>query len=659
MQRESSAYAYKLIMKHYTNISKFEVVFKQDFEYNRYGKHGEERMGRRKLLFIAVIVLLVLTTYLNSVRNGFVYDDSVLVVGNRYEESKPLLYPFIGALSGGAYRPLRDVSHAIDRIIWKEDPMGHHITSVLIHALAALVVFQIGLCMFGEVMPARRQASCAHLPGERGSAVWPAFLAAIFFGLHPIQTECVSWISGRRDILCGLFYLTGLLMFIRYYLSGRKYYIAAVVVCYILSLSSKEMGVTLPLILILYGYFFMRERKKSKSRMKYIYVSLLVVAVVFSMLTLDVSTGQKRTALYGGSRYLTSLGMLGVVVEYMKLLVFPVGLCAEHMVSIPKTIREPAVLVSLLMVTIIVAIGAVSFRKNKAVSFCILWFFITLLPVSNVIVPVGNMMAERYMYIPSIGFCLLAGYLVWRVRSSRLRRAGVLAVALVSALIISYSFLTITRNRDWKDDFTLWAKTARQAPASTRPLYNLANAYARRDMYDIAIVRYKELILMNPYRVEYHNNLGHVYDEKGAYDKAREQFKIASRLAPLSGAVHNNLGIEYGKEGKDEEALKEFRKAVSLEPGNSRFHYDLAVACEHQRKLRKALYHYGEAVALDPFHVQALNNLGCVYFKIGKPDEARLAWQKVLEIDPDFGKASRNLKMLRDRVRVEGGEQVE
>jgi tetratricopeptide (TPR) repeat protein len=592
----------------------------------------QHRMQRERLLFAAVIVLVVLVTYLNSIRNGFVYDDSMLVVENRYEETRPLLSPFIGALSGGAYRPLRDVSHAIDRLIWKQDPMGHHITNVLIHALAAVVVFQIGLCIFREVMPEGRE-----------SAVWPAFLAAIFFGIHPIQTECVSWISGRRDILCGLFYLAGLLMFIRYYLSGRKYYIAAIVVCYVLSLSSKEMGVTLPLALILYEYFFMRKREglaQSKSRMKYIYVSLLVVAVVFSMLTLDVSTGQKRATLYGNSRYLTSLGMAKVMVEYIKLLIFPIDLCAEHMISIPKTIREPAVLGSLLIAAAIVVISAVSFKKNKIVSFCILWFFITLLPVSNVIVPVGNMMAERYMYIPSVGFCLLLGGLIWRVRRKRV------AVALVSVLIISYSCLTIIRNRDWKDTFTLWDKTARQSPGSTRPLYNLANAYARRDMYDMAIVRYRELISINPYRALYHNNLGHVYDEKGLREEAREQFEIAARLAPLSGTVHNNLGLMYRKRGKDREAIREFRKAISLEPGNGRFHYDLAVTYEREGKIRESLYHYGEAVALDPSNVQALNNLGCIYFKIGMFDEAKSSWEKVLEINPDFKMAKDNLEQL-------------
>jgi Flp pilus assembly protein TadD len=592
-------------------------------------------MRKTNFLFIAAIILLVLVTYLNSIRNGFVYDDSMLVVENRYEETKPLLYPFIGALSGGAYRPLRDVSHAIDRIIWKQDPMGHHITNVLIHALAALVVFQIGLCIFPEVMP-----------GGREPAVWPAFLAAIFFGLHPIQTECVSWISGRRDILCGLFYLTGLLMFIRYYLSGRKYYIAGIIVCYFLSMSSKEMGVTLPLVLILYEYFFMRERRKSKSRMKYIYVSLLVVAVVFSMLTLDVSTGQKRTSLYGGSRYLTSLGMLKVVTKYIKLLVFPVGLCAEHMVSIPKTIREPAVLVSLLIVTVIVVIGAMSFRKNRAVSFCILWFFITLLPVSNVIVPVGNMMAERYMYIPSVGFCLLLAFLVWKVRSSHLRRAGVLAAVLVSVLVISYSSLTIIRSRDWKDAFTLWTKTVRQSPNSARAQLNLGIGCCRVGRSEDAVVHLLKAVAISPGWVKCHITLGHVYVQTGLLEEAKRAFETAIRLDPSSAIAHINLGLVYELKGNWEEAIKEKKKAVALEPDKAFFHYSLACVYEGQEKLREALYHYGQAVMLDSSNIQALTNLGCVYLKIGMFDEAKSCWRKVLEIAPDFKIAKDNLKQL-------------
>jgi Tfp pilus assembly protein PilF len=597
-------------------------------------------MRKTNFLFVTVIILLVLITYLNSIRNEFVYDDSVLVVGNRYEKTKPLLYPFIGALSGGAYRPLRDVSHAIDRIIWKEDPIGHHITSVLIHALAAVVVFQIGLCMFGEIMPARRMARPA------GRAVWPAFLAAIFFGIHPIQTECVSWISGRRDILCGLFYLTGLLMFIRYYLSGRKYYIAAVVVCYIWSMSSKEMGVTLPLVLILYEYFFMRERKKSKSRMKYIYVSLLVVAVVFSMLTLDVSTGQKRVSLYGGSRYLTSLGMLKVVVEYIKLLIFPVDLCAEHMVSIPKTIREPAVLVSLFLVMVVVVAGVVSFKRNKAIAFGILWFFITLLPVSNVIVPVRNMMAERYMYIPSVGFCFLLGALIWKVRLAQLRQAGTLAVALVSVLIVSYSCLTIIRNRDWKDTFTLWTKTAHQSPNSARAQLNLGIGCCKIGRPEDAVAHLRKAVAILPGSVKCHTTLGHVYLQTGLLEEAKQAFETAIRLDPSSAIAHLNLGVVYEHEGRGDEAIMEMKKAVMLESDNALFHYSLACVYEGQGKLRNALYHYGQAITLNPSYVQALNNMGCVYFKAGMFDKARVVWQKTLEIDPDFKMAKDNLKQL-------------
>ena len=378
-------------------------------------------MKKSNFLFISLIVFIILITYFSSIRNEFVYDDWDLVVRERYEKGKPLLYPFVGALRGGAYRPLRDVSHAIDCSIYGRDPMGHHITNIFIHIGNSIIVFHIALSIFlksGTISNFSR-------------AVLPAFLTSVLFGIHPIQTECVTWISGRRDILCGFFFFLGLLMFIKLSSQRKKYYIPGIIFCYLLSLSSKEMGVTFPLVLILYDYLYSRSsrfvvnRPNSENRMsnttgnrqyrlntKPLYISLFILAIAFSLLTLDVSTGQKRETFHGESRYLTTLAMAKVAAEYIKLLFFPVNLCVEHIVSVPETVQEPVVLVSLFIVAAILALGIVTLKKNKLISFGIFWFFITLLPVSNILIPIGNMMAERYLYIPSVGFCILAGRLI-------------------------------------------------------------------------------------------------------------------------------------------------------------------------------------------------------------------------------------------------------
>ena len=392
-------------------------------------------MKKSNFLFISLIVFIILITYFNSIRNEFVYDDWDLVVREKYEKGKPLLYPFVNALRGGAYRPLRDISHAIDRLIWGEDPMGHHITNILIHTGNSIIVFYIALSIFlksGTISNFSR-------------AVLPAFLTSVFFGIHPIQTECVTWISGRRDILCGFFFFLGLLMFIKLRSRRKKYYIPGIILCYLLSLSSKEMGVTLPLVLMLYDYLYFRGsrfeinscRQNTENRMqdtrgsrqyrlntKYLYISLLILAIAFSILTLDVGTGQQRATFHGESRYLTTLAMAKVAAEYIKLLFFPVNLCVEHIVSVPETVKDPVVLISLFIVAAILVTGIVTLKKNKLISFGIFWFFITLLPVSNILVPVRNMMAERYLYIPSVGFFILAGGLIsgfaYRVSAFRL-----------------------------------------------------------------------------------------------------------------------------------------------------------------------------------------------------------------------------------------------
>ena len=608
---------------------------------------------------LTLIILIVLVSYFNSTRNGFVYDDWDLVAGKRYEEVKPLLYPFIGALREGAYRPLRDISHAIDRLIWGMDPMGHHITNILIHIGSSVIVFYIAVSIFGEVLPEERLS-------ERqgwGRQAWAAFLTSIFFGVHPVQTESVTWISGRRDILCGFFFLLGLLVFIKFKCrsrggedigAGKKYYIGGIIFCYLLSLSSKAMGVTLPLILILFDFIFGdHDRRRLRFRMKHLYIPLLILAICFSILTMHVGSGQRRKTFHGESRYFTTLAMGKVTVRYIKLLIFPVDLCLEYVDSVPRTIKEPTVLVSLLTVAVILVTGILTLRRDRVVSLGILWFFITLLPVSNILVPVGNMMAERYLYIPSIGFCILLGGLISRVRLRYMGEAWKSGVFIALPIIVSYSCLTAVRNEDWKDNIALWDKTMVQCPASTRAIYNLGNAYSRADMFDDAIVYFKKVMAIDPYSVKYHNCVGHVYAEQGLFEEAKREFKIALALDPLSGLAHFNLGTTYQREGNSKGAIYELKKAVVLNPEETTFHFNLGCAYEADGRLRKAAYHYGEALVLDSYNIRALNNLGVIYRRMGRFDEAKLTWQKVLEIDPDFRIAVDNLKGLEDFLQQE------
>lgn len=220
-----------------------------------------------------------------------------------------------------------------------------------------------------------------------------------------------------------------------------------------------------------------------------------------------------------------------------------------------------------------------------------------------------------------------------------------LGIFIALPIIMSYSYLTIIRNRDWKDDLTLWARTAVQAPTSPRVLYNLGNAYDRRGMLDESVVQYKKAISIDPYSAEHYNNLGCVYVQKRLYDDAKKQLRIALKLEPSLALAHHNLGTVYEKEGNYKDAIKEFQIAIGLNP-NSLSHYNLACVYGHEGKLREALYHYGEAVALDPSSVKALNNLGHTYLRIGMVDAAKDAWQRVLEIDPDFEMARDNLKKL-------------
>ena len=289
-------------------------------------------------------------------------------------------------------------------------PLGYHISNIVFHIVTSILVFLMVFRLVGD-----------------GRV---AFLATAIFALHPVHTDSVTYLSGRRDILFTLFYLAGFYCFLCYRQNRKPMLIVATFVFYIFSLGSKEMGVTLPALFFCHdliqnfsikrgaidkAYFkeLFAASKKSIIQSRYLYALLFLGAMAFSYYKVFVKSPSYQTAFYGDSLFTTFLTVGRILVHYLNLLVYPVNLNADYSLNafpLSTSLFEPAAFLSILLLMGVAFLFLWLLGRDKLIAFGIIWFFVTLLPVSHIF-PHHELLAEHYLYLPSVGFCLVAAVL--------------------------------------------------------------------------------------------------------------------------------------------------------------------------------------------------------------------------------------------------------
>ncbi|MBI3812891.1 MAG: tetratricopeptide repeat protein [Nitrospinae bacterium] len=414
-------------------------------------------------------------------------------------------------------------------------------------------------------------------------------VSSLIFVTHPVLTEAVNAISFREDLLCFLFYISALILYIYSRQDARckmqdarqnmiqetrdKRYLAsyflplASCLFYLLALLSKEMAVTLPLIV--YGY----ERLLKEKGKRFYSVLLSPLLIGYAVVTL----------IYLYIRFLFS---------HIKLAIWPVNLSADYSIEPIKTIFSisfilPSLICILFLITALKLKKPVpecsSWGMEKYISLGIFFFFITLIPVYNII-PIAIPLAERYQYLPIAGFAIALGMVIHKAAhsdASPYLRGGWVGLSLLIIITALYSTGTIKRNYIWKDGYSLWTDTIKKSPNGYLP----------------------------------NNNIGVEYFKNNLFDKAEKHFNQAIKLKPEFVEAYYNLGLVLAIQGRIEEAIVRFNEAIKLKPDYSEAHQNLGVALESQGKLEKAFEHYNEAVKFKPNNVEALNNLALLIIR--------------------------------------------
>jgi len=611
---------------------------------------------------VPYIILSVISAivFCNTLDNTFVYDDSVTIVKNNLIKSWKNFHTLFSfnyfILSGElSYRPLVTLSYFIDYSLWGANPGGFHLTNLLLQTANTLLFY-----LFLKRVTKSNTLAC---------------FSTLLFTAHPILTETVNSISYREDLLTALFFLIAFILYLKInkpFFNKSKFllYYLGSLFSYLLALFSKEMAITFPILLILFDIFYLPSGKPLQAfikKLKSVYIGYFSVAAFYLFIQFVVfrhvyiKLDQTRQSLFV---------MIKVLASYLKLLFLPFNLNADYVVP-PITAGIISFIISVLLVTTVIIITIRLCKNNKQYWFFISWFFITLLPVSNII-PIGNIMAERYLYIPIMGFSGIIGILV-----QKFNLKNPLVAICFTIVIFILGVMCINRNGIWRDELALWYSTAIREPDSARAHhnigvvhsangyyeyaeseykktleinpkdieahYNLGNAYERKGILDNAIKEYQEVIRYNPYYADAYNNLGSIYKKRLFLDEAAELYKKAIRCNPFNPNYYNNLGLVYHEEKLYKEAVTEFTRSLKINSETSTTHNHLGNTYKEMGNIKDALSEYKTAIELDPGSADSHNNMGIVYTNTGQLEEAVKEFETAIRLDPKLANAHNNL----------------
>jgi tetratricopeptide (TPR) repeat protein len=591
-----------------------------------------EKLYASNLALYALIFIASIAVYLNTTLNGFVWDDGAMVVANEHIRSlgpSSLKLFFTSGKAhnhaiGEIYRPLSLVSYAIDYKLFGLNPAGFHATNVLLHAINSALVFGLMLLIIGD-----RAASLA---------------AALVFAVHPIHTEAVAWIKDRDDLLSLLF----MLLAFYHYAKARGAWkgIAVSLGLFALALSAKEMAIVLPPLLALYIICFQPEKIMERETYIKLLPFFIMTGAYFFVRTLVL--GQVAQGAYmGGGLYPAMLTMSRGVAYYMKLLVMPTGLSADYATFVVSHSVSLGVIGSIILILAVVAAGAFAHAFSRPFSFGVFWFFIALIPVSNVI-PVKIPIAERFLYTPSIGFSIVLGVVVaWGLKRRGSRRTASLAVLMI--LLALYSIGTIKRNAVWKDGLTLFSDVLEKHPDNLTAHINVGNHYFNLGDMPKALAHYETAASINPYDSSSLESVASVLERTVRIKEARVVYEKAVDAAKNhpDRTTHDfsvpsllySLGRALRKEGRVDDAISTELEAIGLDPALADAHVELGGLYIMKGDWQSAEAALSRALELRPGDKTALLSLGYAYVGAGDCERAGRALGELSRIDPQNERA--------------------
>jgi tetratricopeptide (TPR) repeat protein len=623
------------------------------------------KAGRNKpVVFVCLLLaLMTVAVYWPVAKQGFInFDDPDYVSGNPRVQAGLTLasvqWAFTSVHSSN-WHPLTWLSHMLDCQLYGLKPAGHHLANLLFHVANSLL-------LFGLLQRLTR-------------ALWRSAFVAALFALHPLHVESVAWVSERKDVLSGFFFMLTLWAYACYAECGRKkkeggrqneesgltqhatrithhasrithhaslFYLLALG-CFALGLMSKPMLVTLPFVLLLLdcwplGRFQLSnaspplstpEQRSTLKRLAVEKIPFFALSALSCVVTFLVQRACGAVVPLESAPFeLRLANALLAYARYLGKTLWPAKLAIFYP-CIPLSLDSGQVMGALLLLLIATVAVVLAAKQQPCLLIGWLWFLGTLVPVIGLVQVGKQALADRYTYLPHIGLFILIAWAAAAV-VARLKWPRWLSLAAAGLVVVGCGILTSRQLSYWRDTKSLFQHAIAVTSGNFVAYAVLGNVLVEEGKLPEAIEQCRRALDISPDYPEAHNILGNIYAKQEKYDEASANFRAAAEADPTYAAPRVGLGDVLVKQGKFAEAEAECRAALRLEPLHLPAMFSLATALHHQGKLDEAAEYYRRILALNPNLFPPHRFLGNILVAQGKPDEAIPQFRLALKIRP-------------------------
>ncbi len=579
--------------------------------------------------YIGILLVVTFITFSPCLKNGYCnWDDYHLITANH--AIKELSWKNIKEIfsSGyvGTYIPLTILSFAIEYKFFKLNPLISHLINLIFHLLNMILVFWL-----------------IHLLSKNLTL---SFIVALLFGIHPLRVESVAWATERKDMLYSFFFLSGLILYIYFQNCPHKKYYLFSILLFFLSILSKPMAATFPLMLILLDYY---KEKQFAVRHFYNKIPFLVITILFSVINI-IFQGSGSFPLLNYLRHLFVFCYNILFYLYKLVLPFRLSCFYPYPENFEHTLPSVFLVAPFIIAGLVILIVRTKILTNKII-FGALFFIIAILPVSQIIPLVAPAIAaDRYTYIPAIGLFFVAGIIyLWLYNKTPSIVRIILAVFLI-ILFSFYAFLSFNRCKVWKDSITLWNDVLAKFPDCAIAYNNRGNAYNFNGQYEKAINDFNRAIEIKPGLEIAYFNRGTVYEKLKVYDKAIADFTEALNIQPAFVMGYVDRGAIYSRIGEYDKAYNDLTRALQLNPHIAEAYYNLGVLYFNLKNYNLALENYNKALDIDSYLSVAYVSRGDIYFIYGDFAKSLENYTKAIAIDTLNVDAYYNRAVTRTRL---------
>lgn len=559
-----------------------------------------ERFNKALLAAASVCAMITLIIYLPSLKNDFVnWDDPAYVYENasiRAIDLRFLKTIFTTAMVVN-WHPLTMLSLAVDYKFWGLNPLGYHLTNIVFHAINTFLVFILSVRLMESAGP--QTASPGQNPSRAGySLLITGVTSALLFGLHPLHVESVTWISARKDLLSTFFIILSVLAYLGY--AERKkaaLNYAASLLFFTLALMSKPIAVTLPLALLILDYYplgrFSLKRIPGLISEK---APFFALSVILGFLTV---WAQKKGGALMPLEEFSPLGRVLIMARgfifYLYKMILPLDLHPFYPLPTSSELYSSITVLAVLIFASVTAFSLITIKRNRIIPAVWFYYLVTLLPVIGIVKAGYQFAADRYTYLPGIGFFILLGAAAAYVYGrSAVARKAVVAVVVTAAVLLGG--LTVRQEAVWKDTITMWTRTIEKYRGRVPMGYcNRGLAYEKMRDYPKAIDDYNRAIENYPRFVEAYLNRGIAFGETGEYMRAIKDFNTAIELSPGSYNAYLNRGVAYLSVGEYEKAAADFKVSIEFEPENPVAYYNMGLVYARLGDMAKEDFYFKKA----------------------------------------------------------------